>query len=82
MNRDSFIVHANFSKDVQTKFHTLIFKVTHKEKVIVLINDELGAKIMIEYVWLRPKINSYLKDDSFFDKNTKSTKKVYDKARN
>ena len=48
MNRDSFIVHANVSKDVQTKFHTLIFKVTHKEKVIVLTNDELGAKIMID----------------------------------
>ena len=45
------------------------------------MNDELCAKIMIEYVWLRPKIYSYLKDDSFFDKSTKSTKKVYDKAR-
>ena len=45
------------------------------------MNDKLGAEIMIEDVWLRPKTNSYLKDDSFFDKNIKSTKRVYDKAR-
>ena len=33
------------------------------KKVIVLFKDELGRKIMIEFVALRPKTSSFLTDD-------------------
>ena len=42
--------------------------------MIGLIKDELGGKIMIKFVGLRPKTNSYLMDDSSSDKKAKGTK--------
>ena len=39
------------------------------------MKDELGGKIMIEFVTLRPKTYSYLTDDCKEDKKTKGTKK-------
>ena len=44
-------------------------------KVIGLMEDELGEKIMIEFVALRPKTYSYLKDDDNENKEAKGTKK-------
>ena len=45
------------------------------EKVIGLIKDELGGKIITELVTLRPKTYSYLTDDCKEDKKAKETKK-------
>ena len=45
------------------------------KKVIGLIKDELGGKIMIEFVALRPKTYSYLMDDGNNDKKAKVAKK-------
>ena len=39
------------------------------------MKDELGGKIMIEFVALRPKTYSYLTDDCEEDKKAKGTKK-------
>ena len=39
------------------------------------MKDELGEKIMTEFVALRPKIYSYLPDDGNSDKKAKGTKK-------
>ena len=39
------------------------------------MNDELGGKIMTEFVALRPKTYSYLIDDGESDKKAKGTKK-------
>ena len=39
------------------------------------MKDELGGKLMIEFVALRPKTYSYLTDDCEEDKKTKGTKK-------
>ena len=44
------------------------------EKVIGLMKDELGGKIMTEFVTLRPKTYSYLMDDGNGDKKAKGKK--------
>ena len=45
------------------------------------MKDELGGKIMTEFVALRPKTYSYLTDDCEEDKKVKGTKKMCDKKR-
>ena len=39
------------------------------------MKDELGRKIMTEFAALRPRIYSYLTDDSYENKKAKVTKK-------
>ena len=51
------------------------------KKVIGLIKDELGEKIMTEFVALRPKTYSYLMDNGNSDKKAKGTKKWVIKRR-
>ena len=43
------------------------------------MKDELGGKIMKEFVGLRVKIYSYLTDDNDVSKTVKGTKNVYKK---
>ena len=45
------------------------------------MKDELGGKIMTEFVVLRPKTYSYLTDDDSEDKKAKGTKKYKIKRR-
>ena len=51
------------------------------KKVIGLMKDELGGKILTEFVALRPKTYSYLTDDYKEDKKAKRTKKCVIKRR-
>ena len=44
-------------------------------KLIELIKDELGGRILKEFLALRPNIYSYLTDDSCVDKTAKDTEK-------
>ena len=44
------------------------------KKVIGLMKDELGGKIITEFVTLRPKTYSYSTDDGKEDKKAKGTK--------
>ena len=45
------------------------------KKVIGLMKDELGWKVMRKFVGLRAKIYSYSRDEGSEDKQTKGTKK-------
>ena len=45
------------------------------------MKDELGGQIMTEFVALRPKTYSYLRDDGNSDKKSKGTKKYVIKRR-
>ena len=51
------------------------------KKVIGLMKDELGGKIITEFVTLRPKTYSYLTDDFKEDKKAKGKKKYVIKRR-
>ena len=51
------------------------------KKVIGLMKDELGGKIMTEFVAVRPKTYSYLMDDGGSDKKAKGAKKCVIKRR-
>ena len=45
------------------------------QKIIRVKMDELGERIMEEFVTLRPKMYSYLTDNGHVDKGLKGTKK-------
>ena len=87
MNTDTCIVHVktdyiykDIAKDVETRFDTSNFELGRplskgkNKKVIGLMKDELGRQIMKEFIGLRAKTYSYLKDNNNKDKETKDTK--------
>ena len=67
--------------DVRKRFDASNYEVNRplltgkNKKVIGLMKDELGGKIMTEFAALRPKIYSYLMNDGNSDKKAKGTKK-------
>ena len=92
MDTDSFIYHIkteNFYKDiatdVETRFDTSGYSkddnrplpIGKNKKVISLMKDDLGGKIMIEFVALRAKLYAYrrLDDKKSEDKRCKGIKK-------
>ena len=88
MDTDSFVMNTktedfykDISNDVEKKFDTSNYEVNRplpggkNKKVIGLMKDELGGKIITEFVTLRPKTYSYLINDCKEDKKAKGTKK-------
>ena len=88
MDTDSFIMniktedfYKDITNDVEKRFDTSNYEVNRplptgeNKKVIGLMKDELGGKIITEFVTLRPKTYSYLTDDCKEDKKAKGTKK-------
>ena len=88
MDTDSFVMniktndfYKDIANDVESRFDTSNDEVNRplptgkNKKVIGLMKDELGGKIITEYVTLRPKTYSYLTDDAEEDKKAKGTKK-------
>ena len=81
MDTDSFLMnikredfYKDFSNDVEKRFDTSNYEVNRplpigkNKKVIRLMKDELGGKIITQFVTLRPKTYSYLTDDCKNDK--------------
>ena len=88
MDTDSFIMNIkteDFYKDIannaEKRFDTSNYECDRplptgmNKKVIGLMKDELGGRIITEFVTLRPKTYSYLTDDGKEDKKAKGTKK-------
>ena len=88
MDTDSFLMNIkandffkDIANDVEKRFDTSNYEVNRllptgkNKKVIVLMKDELGGKIITEFVTFRPKTYSYLTDDRKEDKKAKGTKK-------
>ena len=88
MDTDSFVMniktsdfYKDIANDVEKRFDTSNYEVNRplptgkNKKVIGLMKDELGGKIITEFVILRPKIYSYSTDDGKEDKKAKGTKK-------
>ena len=88
MDTDSFIMniktnyfYEDIANDVECKFDTSNYEVNRplpmgkNKKIIGLMKDELGEKIITEFVTIRPKTYSYLTDDGKEDKKAKGTKK-------
>ena len=83
---DSFIINIkteDIFNDAEKWFDTSNYDKNDKrplptgknEKVPGLFKDELGGKIMVEVVALRPKAYAYLMDDGSDHKKAKGTKK-------
>ena len=88
MDTDSFIMniktndfYKDISNDVENRFDTSNYEVKRplptgkNKKVIGLMKDELGGKIIMEFVTLRNKTYSFFTDDGKEDKKAKGTKK-------
>ena len=88
MDTDSFIMniktnyfYEDIANDIENRFDTSNYEVNrplpmgNNKKVIGLMKDELGGKILMELVTLRPKTYSYLTDDGKENKKAKGTKK-------
>ena len=88
MDTDSFLINIktndfleDIANDVENRFDTSNYQVNRplpmgkNKRVIGLMKDELGGKIITEFVTLRPKTYSYLTDDGKEDKKAKGTKK-------
>ena len=82
--------YKDISNDVKNRFDTSNYEVNTSEtsalarrplptgknkKIIDLMKDELGGKIITEFVTLRPKTYSFLTDDGKENKKAKGTKK-------
>ena len=88
MDTDNFVMHIktndfykDIASDIENRFDTSNYEVNRplptgkNKKIIGLMKDELGGKIIMEFVTLRPKTYSFLTDDGKEDKKAKGTKK-------
>ena len=87
MDTDSFIMniktedfYKDIANDVEKRYGTSNYMCERplpmgkNIKVLNLVKDELGGRIMKEFVALRPKCYSYLTDENIVDKRAKGTK--------
>ena len=88
MDTDSFIMnikteefYKDTANDVEKRFDTSSYECDRplptgkNKKVIGLMKDELGGRVIMEFAALRPRTYSYLTDDCKEDRKAKGTKK-------
>ena len=88
MDTESFVMniktnyfYKDIFNDVEKRFDTSNYErnrplpIGKNKKIIGLMKDELGGKIITKFVTLRPKTYLYLIDDGKEDKKAKGTKK-------
>ena len=81
MNIKTNDVYEDIANDAKNRFDTSNYEVNRplpmgkNKKIIGLMKDELGGKMITEFVTLRPKTYSYLTNDGKEDKKAKGTKK-------
>ena len=88
MDSDSFImriktedIYEDIAEDFEKRFDTWSYVIDRaliickSKEVIGLIKDDLGQKIMREFIELRPKQYFYLRDDGGGNKKAKGTRK-------
>ena len=81
MNVKTEDFYKDIANDVEKRFDTSNYEVNRplptekNKKVIGLMKDKLGGKIITEFVTLRPKTYSYLTDDCKEEKKAKGTTK-------
>ena len=94
MNTNSLIVfiktndiQKDISEDVETRLDTSSYELDKpipkekNKKVIALMKDELGGKIIKKFIGIRAKSCSYLIDDGREDKKAKYTEKCFIKRK-
>ena len=75
-------IYKDIAENVEAKFNTSNYELDRpltkgkNKKVIELMKDELGGKIMRKFVEIKAKTYSYLIDDSSDDKTAKDKKSV------
>ena len=80
MNIKTNYFYEDIASDIENRFDTSNYEVKrslptgNNKKVIGLMKDELGGKIITEFVTLRPKTSLFLTDDGKEDKKAKGTK--------
>ena len=87
MDTDSFIfyvktddIYKDIAENVETRFDTWNFEIDRplpkgkNKNLTEVMKDELGGQVMKEFVRLRTKTYSYLKDNNDEDKKAKGTK--------
>ena len=80
-------IYKDIAEDVEKRFDTSNYEIDRpfpkgkNEKVIGLMKDELGGQIMKEFVGLRAKTCSHLKEKNDKNKKSKGTKKVCHKKK-
>ena len=78
-------IYKDIAEDVETRFDTSNYELDRplpkgkNRKVIGLMKDELGEKIMTKFVGLRGKTYNYLIDDGSKDKKAEGTEKCHKK---
>ena len=88
MDTESFIMHIktedfykDIANDVEIKYDPSNYiadrplPMGKNKKVLDMMKDASGGKIMKEFVGLRPKCYSYITDNDYVDKKAKRTKK-------
>ena len=92
MDTDCFIVYIktnviykDIAEDVETRFYISDYELDrllpkgNNKKVVGLMKEKLGGKIMKKFVRLSAKTYSYLIDDGSEDKKAKGTQKCHKK---